>query len=96
MKFADDPLCRPQGGNRTSRNPITSSMTERVLYESSNGDAWFLARDPASKMPVVRHQPNLSSGGQVSYTAIGKFLRDGVNGPEHRALLDLIATLIDD
>ena len=94
MKFADDPLCRPLGGNRTSRNPVTSSMT--VLYESSNGDAWFLARDPASNMPVVRHQPNLSSGGQVSYTAIGKFLRDGANGPEHRALLDLIATLIDD
>jgi len=61
-----------------------------------NGDAWCLARDPASKMPVVRHQPNLSSGGQVSYTAIGKFLRDGANGPEHRVLLDLIATLIDD
>ena len=85
-----------QGGSRTSPNPITSSMTERVLYGSSNGDAWFLARDPVSKMPVVRHQPNLSSGGQVSYTAIGKFLRDGANGPEHRALLDLIATLIDD
>jgi len=44
-----------QGGSRTSPNPITSSMTERVLYESSNGDAWFLARDPVSKMPVVRH-----------------------------------------
>jgi hypothetical protein len=70
-------------------------MSERVLYESSNGDAWFLARDPASKMPV-RHQPNLSSGGQVSYTEIGKFLRDGPNGPEHQALLNLIGTLIPD
>jgi hypothetical protein len=28
--------------------------------------------------------------------AIGKFLRDGANGPEHRALLDLIGTLIGD
>jgi hypothetical protein len=71
-------------------------MTERVLYESSNGDAWSLARDPVSKMPVVKHQPNVSSGGQISYVGIGYFLRDGPSGPEHRALLDLIGTLIDD
>lgn len=71
-------------------------MTERVLYESSNGDAWFLARDPVSGMPVIKHQPNVSSGGQISYVAIDHFLRGGANGPEHRALLDLIGTLIDD
>jgi hypothetical protein len=92
MKFAyADPR---EGTERLGSDYI--SMTERVLYESSNGDTRFLARDPTSKMPVVRHQPNLSSGGQVSYTAIGKFLRDGANGPEHRALLDLIGTLIGD
>jgi hypothetical protein len=26
-------------------------MIERVIYESSNGDVWVLARDPASEMP---------------------------------------------
>jgi hypothetical protein len=71
-------------------------MTERVLYESSNGDAWSLARDPVSRMPVVKHQPNGSSGGQISYVGIGDFLRGGANGPEHRALLDLVGTLLDD
>jgi hypothetical protein len=71
-------------------------MSERVLYESSNGDVWFLARHPASNTPVVKHQPNASSGGRISYTEIGKFLRDGANSPEHQALLNLIGTLIPD
>ena len=71
-------------------------MTERVIYESSNGDVWVLARDPASKMPTVKHQPNVGSGGPTSYTDIGKFLRVGAGGPEQDALLKLIGTLIDD
>jgi hypothetical protein len=71
-------------------------MTERLIYESSNGNVWVLARDPASEMPTVKHQPNASSGGQTSYTDTGKFLRDGAGGPEHQALLKLIGTLLDD
>ena len=71
-------------------------MTERVIYESSNGDVWVLVRDPASEMPTVKHRPNVRSGGQTSYTDIGKFLRDGASGPEHQALLKLIGTLLDD
>jgi hypothetical protein len=66
-------------------------MTERVIYESSNGDVWVLARDPASEMPTVKHQPNASAGGPTSYTDIGKFLRVGAGGPEHQALLSLSA-----
>jgi hypothetical protein len=71
-------------------------MHERLLYQSSNGDAWLLTRDPASKFPAVKHEPNASSGGQISYTDVGKFLREGANNPEHQALLKLIGTLIDD
>jgi hypothetical protein len=71
-------------------------MTERVLYQSSNGDTWLLTRDPVSKMPAVQHQPNVRSGGQISYTDIGTFLRAGADGPEHQALLKLIGSLIDD
>jgi hypothetical protein len=70
-------------------------MRERLFCQSSNGDAWLLMHDPASKLPVVKHEPNVSSGGQISYTDIGKFLRDGANGPEHQALLKLIGTLMD-
>jgi hypothetical protein len=64
-------------------------MTERVIYESSNGDVWVLARDPASEMPTVKHQPNASSGGPTSYTDIGKFLRVGAGSLEQEALLKL-------
>ena len=71
-------------------------MSERVIYESSNGDVWVLARDPVSKMPAVKHRPNVRSGGQTSYTDIGKFLRDGASGPEQQALLKLIGTLLED
>ncbi|MCK1720344.1 MULTISPECIES: hypothetical protein [unclassified Bradyrhizobium] len=70
-------------------------MSERVIYESSNGDVWLLARAPASQMPAVKHRPNVSSGGRSSYTEIGKFLRNGASGPEHQALLQLIGTLLD-
>jgi len=69
-------------------------MPERVLYQSSNGDA-LLTRNPTSKLPTVKHVPNASSGGQISYTDIGTFLRAGANGPEHHALLKLIGTLLD-
>jgi hypothetical protein len=73
-----------------------TGMTERLIYESSNGDVWALARDPASKLPAVMHQPNARSGAQTSYTDIGNFLREGAAGPEHQALLRLIGTLLDD
>ncbi len=78
--------------NGQRRNePMTDA---RLLYESSNGDLWFLTRDPVSGAPTVMHQPNLKSGGQASYIEIGKFLREGASGPEHQALLHLIETLI--
>jgi hypothetical protein len=70
-------------------------MNERLLYESSNGDSWLLARDPVSGRPAVKHQPNARSGGQTSYIEIGEFLHEGANGPEHQALLYLIETLIE-
>jgi hypothetical protein len=50
-------------------------------------------RAPASKVLAVKHQPNVSSDGQTSYTDIGKFLRDGAGG---QALLKLIGTPLDD
>jgi len=64
-------------------------MTERVLYESSNGDAWALTRDPRTNTLVVKHQPNISSGGQVSYTDIGEFLRSGAGGPGTPAIAEV-------
>jgi hypothetical protein len=52
------------------------------------------ARNPRTNIPVVKHQPNISSGGQVSYTDIGERLRSGAGGPERQQLLKSIDTLL--
>lgn len=71
-------------------------MSGRLIYESSNGDRWFLARHPSSNSPMIRHQPNPSSGGLVSYIEVGRFLRQGAHSPEQQELLKLINSLISD
>src|SRR5262245_3565564 len=61
------------------------------LYRSSNGDTWFLVRDPVTGMAFVRHEANIPSGGQVTDIPIDAFL-SGPRNPEHQALLSLIGT----
>jgi hypothetical protein len=39
----------------------------KLIYESSNGDAWYLTRDAATGARTVMHRPVPQSGGQVSY-----------------------------
>lgn len=72
-------------------------MSERrELYRSPNGDSWYLGREPANGDAFVIHQPNGPSGGQLSHIALGAFLEQGSKArPEQRALLRLIATLVD-
>lgn len=72
------------------------SVQTRKLYDSANGDAWYLAHDPANACVFVRHEPNRASGGKISDIDIGTFLsRDG-QGPEKQELLRLIGTLVDE
>jgi hypothetical protein len=40
-------------------------MTRKILYESANGDIWWLVRDPQSGGALVEHQPNAGSGGRL-------------------------------
>jgi hypothetical protein len=63
-----------------------------LIYESSNGDAWFITQDAVTDARIVMHRPNAQSGGKVSYVGIDKFLSGGANGPEHQALRRLIET----
>ena len=63
------------------------------LYQSPNGDSWFLASDPATGLAFVRHQANTPSGGQVTDIDLGAFL-SGPGSPEHEALLRLIGASI--
>ena len=66
---------------------------DRQLYRSPNGDAWFLSQDPANGHGIIIHVPNQPSGGKESRIMVADFLANGVNGPEHQALLRLIGTL---
>jgi hypothetical protein len=70
-------------------------MTERrELYRSPNGDSWYLGREPQSGNVFIIHQPNAPSGGRLSHIELGEFLSRG-DGPEQKALLRLIARLVD-
>lgn len=71
-------------------------MTDRrELYRSPNGDSWFLAREPANGQAFVIYQPNAPSGGRLSHVDLPSFLSAETIGPEHKALLRLIGTLVD-
>lgn len=66
----------------------------RRLYTSSNGDKWYLCRERSGGV-VVSHEPNAASGGQTSQIALSDFLAKQNQGPEHQALRQLIAELVD-
>ncbi len=68
----------------------------KELYSSANGDRWFLARDPGSGHVFIRHEPNAASGGRRTDIEVGAFLSRNAYGPEHRELLRLIGTLVED
>jgi hypothetical protein len=65
-----------------------------ALYSSPNGDRWLLIRQALSDRVMVRHEPNLASGGKVSVIEVGEFLSRG-HGPEQQALLKLIGSLVE-
>jgi hypothetical protein len=79
----------------TVRKPSGEVMSERrELYRSPSGDGWFLGREPQNGRAFVIHQPGAPPGARLSHIELGAFLSSG-DGPEQRALLRLIATLVD-
>jgi hypothetical protein len=70
------------------------AIRTREIYRSApNGDRWLLAYDADTGQVFVRHEPNLSSGGEVANIDIGAFLIAPGSGPEKQELLRLIGTL---
>ncbi|MGI4796721.1 MAG: hypothetical protein ACRYG8_22220 [Janthinobacterium lividum] len=63
----------------------TASQVDDI-YRSSNGDLWQLVRETSPNQCLVRHTPNLSSGGAVSDMSVNEFLAINGSGPEHGAL----------
>jgi hypothetical protein len=66
----------------------------RKLYESPNGDRWYLVRDHTGAV-FVRHEANAASSGNVEHIAVGAFLTGG-QGPEQQELMRLIGSLLDE
>ena len=48
----------------------------RTLYNSPEGDTWYLIRESSGDV-FVRHESNITSGGRVAHLAIGEFLSSG-------------------
>lgn len=70
------------------------AIRTRQLYRSENGDLWLLTRDIESGRVLVRHEPNLASGGQAADIEVSAFLSGVGQGPEKQELLRLIGTLV--
>ncbi len=66
----------------------------RKLYDSPNGDRWYLIREPSGVL-FVRHEANVASGGQVEHVVLSEFLNRG-QGPEQQELVRLIGTLLEE
>jgi hypothetical protein len=64
---------------------MVAIITEDI-YRSSNGDCWTLVRGTVTGRVVVRHQPNLASGGNMTDADVEDFLRIDGPGPEFAAL----------
>jgi hypothetical protein len=61
-----------------------------------NGDRWSLVRETHTERVFIEHQPNASSGGQMSLIELGDFLAAGRHAPEQQALLRLIGSLVEE
>src|ERR1700730_8985324 len=89
--------CRPSfwsmraADHKTGRMSVMTSVVKE-LYNSPNGDRWALCRVQSGKL-VVSHQPNKASGGRASEIDVEVFLSQGGQGPEHHALIEVLATL---
>jgi hypothetical protein len=61
-----------------------------TFYRSSNGDRWLLSHDDETGSYLVRHEPNLSSGGQATEMPVPTFLAGSGTSPQARALRTLL------
>ena len=70
------------------------AKASKLIYASSNGDQWFLARDVESGQVVVRHIPNPASGGDSIHMEIDAFLSKDRGSPQRQELMRMIGSLI--
>jgi hypothetical protein len=73
---------------------VESVAASKLIYASSNGDQWFLARDVQSGQALVRHVPNPASGGESIHIEIDAFLSKDRGSPQRQELMRMIGSLI--
>jgi hypothetical protein len=66
------------------------SVVTTTFYSSSNGDRWLLSHDDETGSYLVRHEPNLSSGGQPTEMPVPTFLAGSGTSPQAEALRTLL------
>ena len=66
------------------------SVAITTFYSSSNGDRWLLSHDDETGSYLVRHEPNLSSGGQATDVPVPTFLAGNGTSPQAEALRQLL------
>ena len=70
------------------------AKASKLIYASSNGDQWFLARDVESGQVLVRHVPNPASGGDPTHMEMDAFLSKDRSAPQRQELMRMIGSLI--
>jgi hypothetical protein len=73
-------------------------MTQKAttFYASSNGDRWQLVRETEPACFVVRHEPNMASGGRPTDYPLDDFASQNSATPQGEALQTLLNKLLPD
>jgi hypothetical protein len=66
-------------------------ITTTTFYSSSNGDRWLMLHDGETGRYVVRHEPNMASGGKLTDIDGPEFLSRNSATPQGVALQKLLA-----
>ena len=84
----------PEGATLHDTQP-NGGTPRRVdeIYRSANGDRWALIGEDGRQL--VRHEPNLASGGQATETSVDDFLKRTGASPENLELRELLRRLRD-
>jgi hypothetical protein len=77
-----------------SLSDVNDFTDVREFSRSSNGDTWSVGADRQGSMMVL-HRGNLPSGGHETVTPVNAFLNTGPKGPQHEALVAMLADAED-
>ncbi len=96
-KNADASLHRVDHGSKETpgaSSDVSNFTYVRQFWRSSNGDTWSIGMDRQGSMMVL-HRGNPPSGSHETVTPLNAFLNTGPKGPQHEALVAILADAED-